>query len=152
MSRPHVNLQIYGMAAGFIDRLIQMRQYRPLSRRQIEFLCTKGSWLINAELRQAPLDPIMSSTPGESNVYPGQGVSDLNKIQMLMDQYPWGRFAVDTGGPDSFAEYVYIGTNDIIHWRDRFIELWGTVNRPEYFASTVTAIPPQYSYPGTQWP
>lgn len=147
-----VNLHVYGLAVSYIDKLIQTGQYRPLSDAQIHFLVGKGSWLINAELRQAPLGPILGEAEGDCNVFAGQGVSDLNTIQMYMNAYPWGRFAVDVGGPDSFAEYVYIGTNDVIRWRQAYIAMWGTVNRPEYFAETVTSVPPQYVPPGTNWP
>jgi hypothetical protein len=147
-----VNLQLFGMAAGFIQKLIKAGQYKPLSDAQIEFLSTKGAWIINAELRVAPLGPVLNEAEGDCNVYPGQGVPDLDTIQMLMDHYPWGRFAVDVGGPDSFSEYVYIGTNDVVRWRNRFIQIWGTVSRPEYYASTLTVVPPQYVPPGTNWP
>lgn len=147
-----VNLQVYGLAVSYIDRLIQTGQYRPLSDAQIAFLVGRGSWLINVELRQAPLGPILSEGDGDCNVFAGQGVSDLNTIQNYMDAYPWARFSVDVGGPDSFSEYVYIGTNDVIRWRDAFIAMWGTVNRPEYFAIQTTAVPPQYVPPGTNWP
>ena len=50
-----VNLQTFGMAAGFINRLIASGQYKPLTDAQIKYLVGKGSWIINAELRQAPL-------------------------------------------------------------------------------------------------
>lgn len=147
-----VNLQLFGMAAGFIDRLIATGQYKPLTSAQIEFLSTKGAWMINVELRQAPLGPIFDSSPEEGNVMAGQGVPDLDHIQLLMDQYPWGRFSVDVGGPDSFTTSVFIGTNDVIAWRMRFIQIWGTVSRPEYYAITPTTVPPQYVPPGTNWP
>jgi len=145
-----VNLQVFGLAASYIEKLIQTGQYKPLSTAQINFLVGRGSWIINAELRMAPLGPELGD--GDSNVFAGQGVSDLDTIQLYMDAYPWGRFSVDVGGPDSFSEYVYIGTNDVIRWRNAFIAMWGTVNRPEYFAETVTSVPPQYVPPGTNWP
>lgn len=147
-----VNLQEFGMAAGFINKLIATGQYKPLTADQIEFLSTKGAWIINAELRQAPLGPVLSDMPGESNVMAGQGVEDLDRVQAYMNRYPWGRFAVDVGGPDSFATYVYIGTNDIINWRNRFIQIWGTVNRPPYYSSQTTILPPSYVNAGTVWP
>ena len=147
-----VNLNTFGMAAGFINRLIQTGQYKPLSDAQINFLVGKGSWIINAELRQAPLGPVLSESPGDSNVMAGQGVADFNRVQMYMDTYPWGRFSVDVGGPDSFSEYVYIGTNDIIRWRTAFEAEWGVVDRPAYFANQPTTLPPMYVNPGTVWP
>jgi hypothetical protein len=148
-----VNLQLFGLAAGFINELIRTGQYRPLSDAQINFLVGKGCWIINAELRQAPLGPVLSESPGDSNVMAGQGVSDLNRVQQYMDAYPWGRFSVDVGGPDSFGQDVYIGTNDIIRMRDAFITLWGTVNRPYYWADqTTTVLPPQFVNYGTVWP
>ena len=147
-----VNLQLFGMASGFIDRLIQSGQYRPLTDAQIKFLVGKGSWLINAELRQAPLGPVLSESPGDSNEFAGQGVEDLNRIQQYMDHYPWGRFSVDVGGPDSFGQDVYIGTNDVIRWRNVYIATWGSVNRPPYWAVQPTTLPPQFAYPGTIWP
>lgn len=145
-----INLQLLGLATSYIDKLIATGQYKPLTTDQIEYLCTRGSWIINAELRTAPLGPELGN--GDCNVFPGQGVEDLDQIQDYMNAYPWGRFSVDVGGPDTFSEYVYIGTNDVIAWRTRFIELWGTVNRPEYYASTPTVVPPQYVPPGTLWP
>lgn len=147
-----VNIQLFGLAAGFIDLLNRSGQYHPLTDDQINFLVGKGNWMINAELRQAPLGPVLSDSPGESNEFAGQGVADLNRIQQYMDRYPWGRFAVDVGGPNTFGQDVYIGTNDIIRWRDAYIAMWGTVNRPPYFAETPVAVPPQFVNPGTLWP
>lgn len=150
-TRP-LNLQLFGMAAGFINQLIQTGQYRPLTDRQINFLVGKGNWLINAELRQAPLGPVLGEAVGDCNVYAGQGVADLNTIQTLMDAYPWGHFAVDVGGPDSYSVMVFIGTNDIIRWRNAYIQMWGTVNRPAYWADQPTTLPPMNVNPGTIWP
>jgi hypothetical protein len=147
-----VNLQLFGMAAGFIDQMIKTGQYKPLSDAQIHFLAGKGSWIINAELRQAPLGPVLAEAVGDCNVMAGQGVSDFNRVQQYMNMYPWGRFSVDVGGPDSFSEYVYIGTNDIIRWRDAFITMWGTVDRPYYWASQPTVLPPNFVNYGTVWP
>lgn len=147
-----VNLQLFGMASGFIDRMIQTGQYRPLTDAQINFLITKGGWLINAELRQAPLGPVLSEAEGDCNVFPGEGVADLNRIQQYMNMYPWGRFSVDVGGADSFSEYVYIGTNDVIRWRTAYEAFWGTVNQIPYFANQVTVLPPQFVNPGIVWP
>lgn len=147
-----VNLHVFGMAAGFIERLIATGQYKPLTDAQINFLVGKGGWIINVELRQAPLGPIFNSMPEESNVMAGDGVGDLNRVQWLMDQYPWGRFSVDVGGPDTFAQYVYIGTNDIIRWRGTYETTWGTVSRPPYWEKQPTVLPPQFVNPGTIWP
>jgi hypothetical protein len=147
-----VNLQVFGLAAGFIDQLTQRGLYKPLTTDQINFLVGRGGWMINTELRQAPLGPVLSDSPGESNEMAGMGVADLNRVQALMDVYPWGRFSVDVGGPDSYGMDVYIGTNDIIAWRNAFIEEWGTVNRPAYFAQTAVVVPPQFVNPGTVWP
>lgn len=140
------------MASGFIDRLIESGQYRPLTDAQINYLVGRGSWILNMELRQAPLGPVLSSSPGDSNIMAGDGVDDLNRVQMLMDAYPWGRFSVDVGGPDSFSEYVYIGTNDIIRWRTAYEAFWGTVSRPPYWSNQPTTLPPQFVNPGTIWP
>lgn len=120
-----------------------------LSDAQIHFLATKGGWIINAELREAPLDREWGN--GDCSVYAGQGVSDLNHVQALMDVFPWGRFSVDVGGPDSFSQYVYIGTNDMIAWREAYIEAWGTVNRPQYWAQDKQTIEVN-SPEGTSWP
>jgi hypothetical protein len=147
-----VNLQQFGLAAGFIDQLIRTGQYRPLTDAQINFLVGKGCWIINVELRQAPLGPVLSEGVGDSNVMAGQGVEDLNRVQRYMDMYPWGRFSVDVGGPDSYSEYVYIGTNDVIRWRTAYEAFWGTVNRPLYYADQTTVIPPNFVNPGTVWP
>ena len=54
--------------------------------------------------------------------------------------------------PDSFGQDVYIGTNDIIRWRDAFIAVWGTVNRPAYWENQTTVIPPQFVNAGSNWP
>lgn len=147
-----VNLQLFGMAAGFINRLIETGQYKPLSDAQIKYLISRGGWMINAELRQAPLGPVLSEGVGDSNVMAGEGVSDLFRVQNYMDMYPWGRFSVDVGGPNSYGQYVYIGTNDIIRWTEAYIKMWGTVDRPPYWADQVTTLPPMFVNPGTVWP
>jgi len=109
-----------------------------LSSEQIIYLATRGSWLINAELRQAPLDRELGQ--GDCSVYAGQGVADFNTVERLMNQFPWGRFSVDVGGPDSFSVYIYIGTNDIGALRQKYIEIWGTVNRPPYWRNDVQTV------------
>jgi hypothetical protein len=125
-------------------------QHQPmLSYEQIVYLATRGSWLINAELRQAPIDRELGQ--GDCSVYAGQGVADLNTVERLMNQFPWGRFSVDVGGPDSFSVYIYIGTNDIGTLRQKYIEIWGTNNRPPYWANDVQTIVVNES-PGTKWP
>lgn len=120
-----------------------------LSAAQIEFLATRGNWLINADWRVAPLGPQVGN--GDDVVFPGQGVPDLDYVQSLMDKYQWARFSVDVGGPDSFAEYVYLGTNDMIFWREAFIRHWGTVSRPQYWSNDRQQIPINVP-PGTNWP
>jgi hypothetical protein len=126
------------------------RLCRPmLSPAQIQYLAGRGSWIINAELRQTPIDREFGN--GDCSVYAGQGVSDLDTAQVLMNYFPWGRFSVDVGGPDTFSQYVYIGTNDIIAWRAVYISVWGTVNRPQYWAGDVQTIPIN-SPEGTTWP
>jgi len=125
-------------------------QHRPmLSYEQIVYLAGRGSWIINAELRQAPLGQELGQ--GDCSVYSGQGVSDLNRVEQLMNIYPWGRFSVDVGGPDSFSVYIYIGTNDIGTWRKKYIEMWGTVDRPPYWNNDVQTIVVNGST-GTTWP
>jgi hypothetical protein len=150
--KPGVNLQLFGMAAGFINQLIASGQYKPLSPAQINFLVGKGNWLINAELRQAPLGPVLAEAVGDSNVFAGQGVGDLNDIQAQMDAYPWGHFSIDVGGPNSYGEYVFIGTNDVINMRNAYIAMWGTVNRPEYWAGQPSTMNVMTANPGTIWP
>lgn len=120
-----------------------------LSYEQIVYLATRGNWLINAELRQAPLDRELGQ--GDCSVYAGQGVADLNRVEALMNKFPWGRFSVDVGGPDSYSVYVYIGTNDIGTLRTKFIEMWGTVNRPQYWANDPQVIVVNGTE-GTNWP
>jgi len=120
-----------------------------LSDAQIEYLVTRGSWIINAELRVAPLGPQIGN--GDDVVYAGQGVPDLDHAQRLMDQYPWARFSVDVGGPDSFSEYIYLGTNDVIAWRESYIRHWGTESRPQYWSGDRQQIPINVP-PGTAWP
>ena len=112
---------------------INARKQPALSDAQIMFLATRGNWLINAELKQAPIDREWGN--GDSRTFSGQGVADLDQIQRRMDQFPWGRFSVDVGGPDSNGVYIYIGTNDIIRLRETYIAMWGTVNRPQYWAN-----------------
>jgi hypothetical protein len=120
-----------------------------LSPEHICYLAGRGSWIINAQLQEAPLDREWGN--GDGSVYAGQGVSDLDDVQNLMDEFPWGRFSVDVGGPDTFSQYVYIGTNDMIAWRDAYIAMWGTVNRPEYWSNDVQTIVIN-SPEGTTWP
>jgi hypothetical protein len=125
-------------------------QHRPmLSYEQIMYLATRGSWLINAQLQQAPIDRELGN--GDCNVFPGQGVADLNRVEWLMNKYPWGRFSVDVGGPDSFSVYIYIGTNDIGTWRQKYIEIWGTANRPPYWQNDSQTIVVNGTE-GTNWP
>jgi hypothetical protein len=124
--------------------------HRPvLSYEQIVFLATKGNWLINAELKQAPIDRELGQ--GDCHVCAGQGVADLDRVERLMNAYPWGRFSVDVGGPDSYSQFIYIGTNDIGTWRAKYIETWGTVNRPPYWQNDVETIVVGGTQ-GTQWP
>ena len=128
-------------------------QHRPmLSYEQILYLATRGSWIINAQLQQAPIDREWGN--GDCSVYPGQGVADLDRVEKLMNQFPWGRFSVDVGGPDSFSVYIYIGTNDIGTWRQKYIEVWGTNNRPPYWENNTQATPviEVNGSIGTQWP
>lgn len=136
---------------GYFHALWQINALRTpmLTPDQINYLATRGNWIINAELRQAPIDREFGQ--GDCSIYSGQGVSDLDTVQNLMNMFPWGRFSVDVGGPDTYDTYVFIGTNDINAWRQAYIEAWGTVNRPRYWSQDVQSIPIN-APPGTNWP
>jgi hypothetical protein len=109
-----------------------------LSDAQIRYLAGRGGWLINAELHQTPIDREVGN--GDCSVCAGQGVPDLDRVQSLMDRYPWGRFSVDVGGPSSTSAYIYIGTNDMNAWRDDYKAQWGDVEKPQYWSHDVQSL------------
>lgn len=139
------------MSTPFYGNVGQINALRRamLSYEQIVYLVTRGSWMINAELRQAPLGRELGQ--GDCSIYAGQGVADLNRVEVLMNNFPLGRFSVDVGGPDSNSVYIYIGTNDVGTLRQKFIETWGTNNRPPYWATDVQTIAVSGSI-GINWP
>ncbi len=123
--------------------------YTPLTATQIDFLCRKGDWMVNAFLLVTPMEQGIGST--DASVFAGQGVPDLDKLSQLLVVYPWSRLYVDVGGPDSFTESVLVGPDDITAWRAHYISIWGTVSRPQYWAEDKQTINGSQDI-GVSWP
>jgi hypothetical protein len=137
------------MTPAQADFLKKHGPYTALTADQIDFLVRKGEWLVNAFLLQTPMEQGLGAT--DANVFAGQGVPDLDKLAQLFVVFPWSRFYVDVGGPDSFTESVLVGPDDLTAWRSHYIAVWGTVSRPQYWAEDVQTINGSQSI-GVSWP
>lgn len=99
-----------------------------LTQAQIDYLAQRGTWVIFGDLKLAMRNQQFG---GDETAYPGDGVDDLDSIQTLMDGFPHGKFIADVGKFEGV--YVAVGTDDVIALRERYIEIWGTANKPPFW-------------------
>lgn len=137
------------MSPAQTDFLRKHGRYEPLTATQIDFLCRKGTWMINGNLLSTPMEQGVGAT--DPTIYAGQGVRDLDEVIKLLQMFPWSRFYVDVGGPSSFTESVLLGPDDLTAWREHFISIWGTVSRPQYWSEDKQSINGSSSI-GVAWP
>lgn len=100
-----------------------------LTDAQLDFLARAASWKFDVDFKV---------THGDSAVFTGDGVDDLDslisRIQSTVPLAP--RIQVDVG--KLFSQYVFVGVEDIIALKSRYIEIYGTVSKPQTpFESTV---------------
>jgi hypothetical protein len=89
-----------------------------LTDAQLDFLARTISWKFDCDLRDT----------GDSVVITGDGVDDLDRLLGLFDRTPRIRVAADVGA--QFSQYVYVGRDDILALKARYIAIYGTVDKP----------------------
>ena len=80
----------------------------------------------------------MGQFTGDSAVYPGEGVPDLDKVISLIaaGTQRSARFFVDTGGP-GFAVPKQFDIDDLLAIRAYYIGFYGNVAKPNVYAQPV---------------
>jgi hypothetical protein len=89
-----------------------------LTDAQLDFLARTISWKFDCDLRDT----------GDSVVITGDGVDDLDRLLYLIDHTPRIRVAADVGA--QFSQYVYVSRDDVQALKDRYIAIYGTVDKP----------------------
>ena len=135
--------------AEFLQKFGKRFGYKPLTESQIDFVVRKGEWLVNAYVLTTPMEQGVGAI--DPVAFAGQGIPDLDHLLLLWENYPWSRYYIDLGGPSSFTESFLIGPDDINNIRAHYIEVWGTVSRPQYWANQPQTINGSQDI-GIAWP
>lgn len=94
-----------------------------LTQDQIDYQAAKASWYVDYNWNNW-------NVGGDTVVYTGDGVDDLDRLIAIMQSNPNGRALIDTGTLTS--SWVPCTVTDIQAIRTAYIAYWGTVNEPPF--------------------
>ena len=93
-----------------------------LTDAQLDFMARAASWKFNVDFRVTSGDPV---------VFTGDGVDDLDAlISRIQSTAPLPvRMQLDVG--KLFSQYVAVTVDDVVALRQRYIDIYGTVSKPQ---------------------
>jgi hypothetical protein len=109
-----------------------------LTDAQIDFLVKCAAWKFDVAIKDA-------RNASDSSVYAGDGVDDLDRLINLLEgnTLPNGatqmRVTCDVGR--TFSQYITVTVDDVYALRARYIQFWGTVNKPPYWNGDALTTP-----------
>lgn len=94
-----------------------------LTQDQINYQAAKASWYVDYKWNSV-------FVTGDSVVFTGDGVDDLDRLIAVMESNPRGTALMDTGTLTS--SWVPCTVADIQALKTAYIAYWGTVNEPTF--------------------
>lgn len=104
----------------------------PLEDDEIQRQAQLASWKFDFDPRR------WNGDTGDSAVYPGQGVSDLDKVIFAMQQNPKAVVYLDIGLIND--DWRQVTTTDVQKLKDAYISFYGTTDKPPIPDALGTAV------------